>query len=298
MKIDIRLEQPEDYRAVEELTREAFWGFMDHPTCDGEHLLVHKLRELPAYIPELDFVAEVERKLVGHIIYSRAKVVTPEGTEVEVINLGPISVLPEYKRMGVGSALIRYSVSEAAKLGYRSIIFYGHPDYYPRFGFRRASRYGITSGDGSNFDALMAMELYDGALEGISGRYMLLSDEWEDYKYMKVNLSVPKFDVSSTMDLSEGLKNMGATNVFYENVTDFTKLTGDSPIYLTGANQSVRVEIDEEGVKAAAYIEIPGAGSAAPPEEVIDFVLDRPFLFVITNDKLPLFAGCVNNPVK
>lgn len=125
---------------------------------------------------------------------------------------------------------------------------------------------------------------------------MLLSDDWEDCKYMKVNLSVPKFDVSSTMDLSNGLKNMGATNVFYENVAEFTFLTGDSPIYLTGANQSVRVQIDEEGVKAATYIEIPGAGSAAPPEEVIDFVLDRPFLFVITNDNIPLFAGCVNNP--
>ena len=125
---------------------------------------------------------------------------------------------------------------------------------------------------------------------------MILSNQWEDSKYMKVNLSVPKFDVASTMDLSEGLKNMGATNVFYENVTEFTKLTGDSPIYLTGANQSVRVQIDEEGVKAAAYIEIPGAGSAAPPDEIIDFVLDRPFLFVITSDNVPLLAGCVNNP--
>ena len=133
-------------------------------------------------------------------------------------------------------------------------------------------------------------------LNGGAYMEMILSNEWEDYKYMKVNLSVPKFDVSSTMDLSEGLKNMGATNVFYENVAEFTKLTADSPIYLTGANQSVRVQIDEEGVKAAAYIEIPGAGSAAPPEEVIDFVLDRPFLFVITNDNIPLFAGCVNNP--
>lgn len=127
---------------------------------------------------------------------------------------------------------------------------------------------------------------------------MLLSNEWEDYKYMKVNLSVPKFDISSTMDLSDGLKNMGAMNVFTENVAEFTKLTADSPIYLTGANQSIRVQIDEEGVKAAVYIEIPGAGSAAPPEEIIDFVLDRPFLFVITNDNIPLFAGCVNNPEK
>jgi len=192
LKIDIRLEQPEDYRAVEELTREAFWGFMDHTTCDGEHLLVHKLRKLPAYIPELDFVAEVRGKLVGHVIYSRAKVVTPEGIEVEVINLGPISVLPEYKRMGVGSALIRHSVAVAANQGYRAIIFYGHPDYYPRFGFCRASRYGITSGDGRSFDALMAMELYDGALAGINGRYI------EDHVYNVDPEELAEFDKGFT----------------------------------------------------------------------------------------------------
>ena len=114
--------------------------------------------------------------------------------------------------------------------------------------------------------------LNDGSYMG-----MLLSNEWEDCKYMKVNLSVPKFDVASTMDLSEGLKIMGVPNVFSENVAEFTKLTTDSPIYLTGANQSVRVQIDEEGVKAATYIELPGAGSTAPPEEIIDFVLNRPF---------------------
>lgn len=125
---------------------------------------------------------------------------------------------------------------------------------------------------------------------------MLLSNEWEECKYMKVNLSVPKFDVASTMDLSDGLKNMGVTNVFQEDVAEFTGLTGDLPISLAEANQSVRVQIDEEGVKAAVYLEIPGAGAAQPPEEIIDFILDRPFLFVITNDNIPLFAGVVNNP--
>ena len=127
---------------------------------------------------------------------------------------------------------------------------------------------------------------------------MVLSNNWENSKYMKVNLSVPKFDVASTQDLSDGLKAMGATDIFAEYVAEFTNLTADIPIYLTGANQSVRVQIDEEGVKAAAYIELPGAGSEAPPEEIIDFVLDRPFLFVITNDNIPLFAGCVNQPEK
>lgn len=125
---------------------------------------------------------------------------------------------------------------------------------------------------------------------------MVLSNQWENSKYMKVNLSVPKFDVASTTDLSDGLKDMGVTKVFEENVAEFSALTADSPIYLTGANQSVRVQIDEEGVKAAAYLEMKGAGSAAPPEEIIDFVLDRPFLFVIEKENVPLFAGCVNCP--
>ena len=125
---------------------------------------------------------------------------------------------------------------------------------------------------------------------------MLLSNKWENSKYMKVNLSVPKFDVSSTMDLSDGLKAMGMTHVFDKSEAEFTSPIWDLPVWLTGANQSVRVQIDEEGVKAATYIELPGAGSAEPPEEIIDFVLDRPFLFAITNGNIPLFVGCVNNP--
>ena len=131
-----------------------------------------------------------------------------------------------------------------------------------------------------------------------NGTYMdmLLSSKWGNSKFMKVNLSVPKFDVSSTMDLADGLENMGMTNVFNQEFGEYTNLTSDSQIWLTGANQSVRVQIDEEGVKAATYIEIPGAGSPAPPDEVVDFILNRPFLFVITNENIPLFVGCVNNP--
>ncbi len=101
MNIRIRKETPADYRIVEELTREAFWGNIDHPTCDGEHLLVHKLRKLPAFVPELDFVAEAEGKIVGHIIYSLARIMTPDKGEIQVLNFGPLSVHPSYKRMGV-----------------------------------------------------------------------------------------------------------------------------------------------------------------------------------------------------
>lgn len=118
---------------------------------------------------------------------------------------------------------------------------------------------------------------------------------WQNKKDMKVNLSVPKFDISSSVDLKEGLKNMGVTKVFDIKSSDFTAITSDSPVYITAINQSARVEIDEKGVKASTYIEFPGAGSAQPPEEIIDFVIDRPFVFVISKGNLPLFTGVVNN---
>lgn len=71
LDINLRLEKPEDHRLVEELTREAFWG-TNNPGCD-EHFLVHKLRTVSAFVPELDFVAEVDGKIVGNIMYSDAK---------------------------------------------------------------------------------------------------------------------------------------------------------------------------------------------------------------------------------
>ena len=89
---------------------------------------------------------------------------------------------------------------------------------------------------------------------------------------------------------------MGVTDVFSSANADFSAITDETPVFLAGANQSVRVQIDEDGVKAAAYIEFPAPGSPPPPEEIIDFVLDRPFLFLITNDNIPLFAGTVNEP--
>lgn len=121
-------------------------------------------------------------------------------------------------------------------------------------------------------------------------------NSWENTKYMKVNLSVPQFDIQTSTDLRPGLENMGITDLFQPGKADFS-VAFDTPAFITAANQAVRVEVDEQGVKAAAYIEFPGAGAAAPPEEIIDFILDRPFLFVIAdNSGIPLFAGTVNQP--
>jgi len=167
--MNIRLETPYDYRAVEELTREAFWGFT-RPTCD-EHYLVHLLRQSPIFIPELDFVAEINGKLVGNVMYSKATVTDDKGMVNEVITFGPLSVLPEYHRTGVGTALMKHSILHARNMGFVGIIFHGHPDYYPRFGFQNAAVFNITNANGHNYDALMAMELYESAFYGITGKY-------------------------------------------------------------------------------------------------------------------------------
>ena len=180
MTINIRPETPADYYAVEELTREAFWAFWenDRQICD-EHLLTHKLRQSKDFVPELDCVAIVDDKPVGHIIYSKSRIEDDAGKSHDMLTFGPLAVLPDYQNMGIGKALMLHTFGIAQRLGFRAVLIFGHPDYYPRAGFRRASEFGITTPDGEVFDAFMAYQLYDGALDGISGRYFICDEYWE-----------------------------------------------------------------------------------------------------------------------
>lgn len=171
--IQLRLETSADYRAVEELTREAFWFNTDRRPYIDEHYLVHRLRGSSAFLPELAYVAEVDGRLVGNIMYSGSKVISPEGVEHEVLTFGPLSVLPEFQGRGIGKALMLRSFEKARELGFGAIVIFGHPDYYPRFGFRPASEFGLCTADGHTFPAFMALELFTGALTGISGRFYL-----------------------------------------------------------------------------------------------------------------------------
>jgi len=122
--------------------------------------------------------------------------------------------------------------------------------------------------------------------------------EWKDQKHLIVNQAIPRFDVVSQIDLREGLQALGITDVFDPAVSDYTPMTADTDmIYLGKAQHDARVVIDEEGVEAAAYTVMGNLGAGLPPEEEVDFVADRPFLFVIAGaDSLPLFAGVVNHP--
>jgi len=137
--------------------------------------------------------------------------------------------------------------------------------------------------DGEAMDFLFATAKYD----------------WDNQKSLFVNKSIPKFDVSSQFDLGEGLRALGVTDVFDPEKSDFTPMTTDvaDPIVLAQANHAARVMIDEEGCTAAAFTVMPAAGAEPPPDDEVDFVLDRPFLFCITGDSgLPLFVGIVNCP--
>lgn len=122
---------------------------------------------------------------------------------------------------------------------------------------------------------------------------------WEKQKTLGVNLSVPKFDACSDLDLKEELQNLGVTDCFDYTASDFSPVSDDLdvPVYLSKVQHGVRVAIDEEGVTAAAYTVLPLGGSSMPPDDEIDFILDRPFIFVITGeDGLPLFTGVINQP--
>jgi len=154
---------------VEELTREAFWN-LNVPGCN-EHLLAHKLRDSPVFIPELDFVALMEHQIVGNIMFCRSIVKSDATLAYGVLTFGPVSVLPQFQRQGVGSALIRHSLRAAADLGHKVILIYGDPAYYHRFGFKSAKEHDIATREGKFMDALMAFELYPGVLQGISGRF-------------------------------------------------------------------------------------------------------------------------------
>ena len=161
----IRKETERDYKLTEDLVEEAFKD-AEYASHD-EHLLVQRLRKGRAFIPELSLVAEIENKIAGHILFTRMLIFG--SGEFGSLALGPLSVLPEYQRRGIGGKLIREGLKKAEDMGFESIIVVGHKDYYPRFGFGRASKWGIKCRFEVPDEAFMAMELKKDSLKGKSG---------------------------------------------------------------------------------------------------------------------------------
>jgi predicted N-acetyltransferase YhbS len=151
------------------MSREAFWDVYK-PGCD-EHLIIHKLRESDAFIPELDFVACDGETVVGNIVYSKAKVINERNEQFEVLCMGPLGVLPSYQGKGIGSMLMEHSIKIAKILGFNGIVIFGSSKFYHRFGFENAKKYNIQTSWGSNSESFMALELHAGSFEEISGKF-------------------------------------------------------------------------------------------------------------------------------
>jgi len=205
----IRLEREEDYRAVENLTREAFWNH-HVPGCD-EHYLAHVLRESGCFLPELDFVAECDGALVGNIMYTRANVLCDSGETLPVLSFGPLSVLPSWQGKGVGSALVNHSLKKAAELGYNAVLIYGDPAFYSRLGFRSAESFGIGTMYDTYADALQALEMVADALREKAGRFA------EDHAYEVDEAASAEFD--QTFPPKEKLEGLPSQLKFLQHVS-------------------------------------------------------------------------------
>ena len=170
--IHIRLEQKEDYRAVEHLVRESFWNVY-RPGC-SEHFVLHVLRHDSDFVKELDLVMEKDGELIGQIIGMKTVIEADDGKTVPVLTMGPLGIASAWKRMGYGKMLLDYALQKAAKLGFGAVLFEGNIDFYRHSGFDVASKLGIRYHDlpeGEDASFFLGKELIPGYLDGITGVY-------------------------------------------------------------------------------------------------------------------------------
>lgn len=159
--IVVRSEKPEDYQNIYEINKVAFGG-------EVEARLVNNLRKTKWFIPELSLVAEKEGKIVGHILFSVIHRKT-DSNRIPVLALAPMAVLPDYQKQGIGSLMIKEGLKKCKKLGYKIVVLVGHPDYYPRFGFVKASEKGLKLPFDAPDEAFMVNEIIPNSLTGIIG---------------------------------------------------------------------------------------------------------------------------------
>lgn len=164
--LTIREEEIKDYNEVERVVEESFKAaeFSDK----NEHNLVKKLRKSNEFVKELSLIAEEEDKILGHVLLTKA-LINGENTSFETLALAPLAVLPEYQKSGIGKILMNKAIERARELGYKSIVVLGHENYYPKFGFEKASKYGVKAPFEVPDEAYMILELLPGGLNGVSG---------------------------------------------------------------------------------------------------------------------------------
>lgn len=162
--LNIRNEEPGDYEAVENMTRDAFYNLY-MPGC-VEHYLVHTMRGHGDFMHELDFVLELDGMVVGNIMYTKAALTDGGGNVKNILTFGPLCIDPKYQRRGYGKLLIQHSFEKAAAMGYDTVVIFGSPSNYVSSGFVSCKKHNICVEGGRFPAAMMVKELKPGALDG------------------------------------------------------------------------------------------------------------------------------------
>lgn len=177
----IRQEQPADFYAVENLTREAFWNVY-RPGC-SEHYVLHCYRNHPDFIPELSLVLESKGEILAHVMFAWSEIlVDPDESQacsaqdqrrLRMMTFGPISVRPDMQRKGLGKMLLDYALERARQMGAGCIAMCGNIQFYGKCGFVVATSKGIRYAEDPDGDApyFLIKELTPGFLDGVSGSY-------------------------------------------------------------------------------------------------------------------------------
>lgn len=165
----IRQETPSDYRAVEELTRRAFWNVY-RPGC-LEHYVLHLFRSRPDFIRELDLVMELCGKIIGHVMFAEGEITLSDGNKLPVMTFGPLSIDPEYQKKGYGSILLSYAMEQAKTLGAGALAIEGDFGFYGKLGFVKGKELGIFYKNDPDADYFLVKELKEGFFKGVSGTY-------------------------------------------------------------------------------------------------------------------------------
>ena len=172
MSVIIRNERREEYREVENLVRESFWNVY-RPGC-MEHYVLNRFRDDPDFVRELDFVMELDGRLIGQNMFVRAKIKADDGREIPVMAMGPICIAPDLQRRGYGKKLLDHSLERAAEFGCGAVCFEGNIDFYGKSGFAPARRFGIRYHglpEGADASFFLCRELIPGHLDGVTGEY-------------------------------------------------------------------------------------------------------------------------------
>lgn len=166
MDVTIRKEERGDYPSVFNLIEEAFRT--EEQSDHREHFLVERLRNSGSFLEELSLVALHNERVIGHLLLTKIKI-NNENNSFDSLALAPVSVLPAYQKMGIGSKLILEGHRRAKELGFGSVVLLGHKDYYPRFGYQRCEMFGIELPFDVPADYCMAIELTPHSLKEVNG---------------------------------------------------------------------------------------------------------------------------------